>query len=206
MRSIAALVIILACFFIFWFYFKGSGSQKEETKEKPIAESKHSAGFNYAITTAMNSYYKLSEAFVNWDSAAVKVQAQSLKKNLDLIGFDELRKDSTGIAETASLFIIETKNDADSIAANPYILKQREGLNNLTQNLYDFLRTVKYDRSKLYLQQCPMAFNETNAGVWLSKVPEIVNPYMGLHHPRYGRAMLACGETKDTLNFIPSSK
>ncbi len=206
MRSIATIVIFLACFFIFWFYIKGRGKTKEETKEKPIAESKHSAAFNYAITTALNSYYALGTAFVNWDSTAVKDQALNLKKNLNLIGLDELKKDSAGIAETALAFIAETTTDADSMAANPNILKQREWLNNLTQNFYDFLRTVKYDRSKLYLQQCPMAFNEINPGVWLSKDPAIVNPYMGLHHPRYGRAMIACGETKDTLNFIPGSK
>jgi hypothetical protein len=29
---------------------------------------------------------------------------------------------------------------------------------------------------------------------------------MGLHHPHYGKGMIHCGETKDTLNFMPQPK
>jgi hypothetical protein len=63
------------------------------------------------------------------------------------------------------------------------------------------MRTIRYDGGKIYLQECPMAFNETEPGVWLSSTDSIQNPYLGLHHPKYKGGMLECGATKDTLNF-----
>jgi hypothetical protein len=64
------------------------------------------------------------------------------------------------------------------------------------------MRTIRYDESKIYLQECPMAFHDTAHGIWLSSKAEIRNPYLGLHHPKYKSGMLKCGETKDTLNFV----
>jgi hypothetical protein len=46
-----------------------------------------------------------------------------------------------------------------------------------------------------------MAFNDNEAAIWLSKTPQIRNPYLGLHHPRYKSGMIDCGETKDSLRF-----
>jgi len=46
-----------------------------------------------------------------------------------------------------------------------------------------------------------MAFNDSEAGVWVSKEEAIRNPYLGLHHPYYKSGMVECGETKDVVNF-----
>ncbi|HEV7621096.1 MAG TPA: DUF3347 domain-containing protein, partial [Flavisolibacter sp.] len=175
MRSIITISIILIVFVGFWFYLKNRGTGNSQPKEKPIPESKHSKEFNSSIGTVMENYYALTESLVNWDSSGVKSHAQALKSNLDSFKLDELKKDSAGIEETASAFMNEVKNDADSIRLNNSILLQRQALNNMTQNLYDFLRSVKYDRAKLYLEQCAMAFNETEPGVWLSKGASIRN-------------------------------
>ena len=80
---------------------------------------------------------------------------------------------------------------------------KRESLHALTQHLYDFLRAVRYDAKPLYLQKCPMAFNDTGEGVWLTDrgKDSIRNPYLGLHHPRYGKGMLECGENESTIDF-----
>jgi hypothetical protein len=67
--------------------------------------------------------------------------------------------------------------------------------------MYNLLRTVRYDRSKIYLQECPMAFGDDAAGLWLNNSDEVRNPYLGLHHPKYKDAMVDCGGAKDTLNF-----
>ena len=155
----------------------------------------------------LDSYYELTESLVNWDSLSSQTKAKSLKEKINELQLDELKKDSGAILETANSFLGDSKSNLDSIAANKGITAQREGLNSLSQNLYDFLRVVKYDESKLYFQLCPMAFNnETSPGVWLSKTDSIINPYMGIHHPHYGKGMIHCGETKDTLNFMPEPK
>jgi hypothetical protein len=78
---------------------------------------------------------------------------------------------------------------------------KRRSFHSLSQNIFDLLRTIRFDAAKVYLQECPMAFNDTEAAIWLSNKTEIRNPYLGLHHPRYQSGMLNCGDVKDSLRF-----
>jgi hypothetical protein len=68
----------------------------------------------------------------------------------------------------------------------------------ISDNLYNLIRTVKYDREVAYYQFCPMAFNDQGA-YWLSRESDIKNPY-------FGSTMLTCGETRETLDFTPKQK
>lgn len=77
--------------------------------------------------------------------------------------------------------------------------QKRRAFHTVSQNMYDLLRTVQYDAETVYLQECPMAFNDDETGNWLSNTADIRNPYLGLHHPRYKNGMLECGETKDSI-------
>jgi hypothetical protein len=206
MRNILIVIILLVVIILGW-RLVNKTNKAEEARQNPIKVSKHSQAFNASVGTMLDSYYDLTQSLVNWDSVASQTKAKSLKDKINNLQLDELKKDSGAILETANSFLTDSKSNLDSISANNGITAQREGLNSLTQNLYDFLRVVKYDESKLYLQLCPMAFNnETEPGVWLSKTDSIINPYMGIHHPHYGKGMIHCGETKDTLNFMPQPK
>lgn len=177
-------------------------AKKEADAPKPeaLAVSKHSDPFNAGIASALSDYARLTEQFINWDSAGVNATAQTLVKDFENLKLDELKKDSSGIYETAQTFADNAKGELQTIAAEKGIRPQREAFNNLTDNLRQLLNTVKYDREKLYLQECPMAFDDTKPGQWLSKTEEIRNPYLGLHHPTYGKGMMSCGETKQTIN------
>ncbi len=184
-----------------WYFGVTRKKPKDEVpKEPPVAVSRYSAGFNGAVGNFLNEYHALSEAFVTWDSAAVTADAGRLAKALDNLQWDEVKKD-TVIYETAKTYTGELKTSLGVIGGAENLTDKRHAFHTLSQNLYDLLRTVKYDGAKLYLQQCPMAFNDTEEGLWLSKDKEIRNPYLGLHHPKYKSGMLACGETKDTLSF-----
>lgn len=200
MRPILIFLLLAGAGIIAWLILARPEKKPATDKQEAIAVSKHSGGFNQAVTGALNDYEKLSEQFVNWDSAAVNTTAQTLINNLNRIPLDELKKDSSGIYETAILFIDNARGDAQTIATEKNIRPQREAFNSLTDNFYQFLNTVRFDRQPLYLQECPMAFDDTKPGLWLSEKEQIRNPYLGLHHPTYGKAMLSCGETKTTLN------
>ena len=206
MRNILIVIILVVVVITGWKFINKS-KNAEEARQNPIKVSKHSLAFNSSVGSMLDAYYGLTESLVNWDSISAQKKAKSLKDKINRLQLNELKKDSGAILETANSYLADSKSNLDSIAANTNIAPQRDGLNSLTQNLYDFLRVVKYDESKLYLQQCPMAFNnETSPGVWLSKTDSIINPYMGIHHPHYGKGMIHCGETKDTLNFMPQPK
>ena len=113
----------------------------------------------------------------------------------------ELKKDTTGIYESALDPLANSKTEVASILADPSFAEKKGSLNILSDNLRILLISVKYDRAKLYWQECPMAFGEDRPGNWLSKSKEVRNPYMGVNDPQYGDKMLNCGGPKDTIKF-----
>jgi hypothetical protein len=199
MRNLLLFLILAGAGILTWVIL--SRPEKKETREKAaaIAVSKHSTAFNESIAAVLNDYNTIAENFVKWDSVASGTAATALIKSLDSIRLEELKKDSAAIYETALMFIENAKGDAQTIAMEPTIRPQREAFNSMTDNLYQFLNTVNYDGQTLYLQECPMAFDDTKSAIWLSQKEEIRNPYLGLYHPHYGKGMLACGENKTKI-------
>ena len=201
MRPVTIFLVLAGAGIIAWLIIaRPKNTRHDLPKQEAMAVSKHSEVFNAAIASMLNNYDKLTEQFVNWDSGGAASTAQSLSKDMENLKLDELKKDSAAIYVTAVTFIDNAKGELQTVATEKTIRPQREAFNNLTDDLRQFLNTVKYDREKLYLQECPMAFDDTKPGQWLSKKEDIRNPYMGLHHPTYGKGMITCGETKQTIN------
>jgi hypothetical protein len=188
-----------------WFIWETRKKPKDETPEQmPIAVSKYSFDFIRSVDSALADYYILSESLVRWDSTRVNQNAEALKNSLQEIKFDELNKD-TLIHQTAQSYTETFTSNLDAFIQKKDLTAKRQSFNSLSQNFYDLLRTIRYDGGKVYLQECPMAFNDTEAGIWLSKTAPIRNPYLGLYHPKYKSGMLECGETKDSLAFITAA-
>ena len=101
--------------------------------------------------------------------------------------------------EIRSLFNRAKKNVVE-LEKKRGITQQRHVFDSLSKNFYSILKSIPSKSPEIYLQVCPMAFNEVDSGYWLSKSNIIRNPYMGLHHPRYHSGMLECGETLDSIN------
>lgn len=171
---------------------------KEPKEVQKNTESKHPSTFNASVQSVMDSYGALAEAFVNWDSTAVDRHSQELKVKLDSVNFYGFNPETiTAHVDTLNL----ARQDLQAMTTNKDMTSKRHNLDDLTGHLYSFLQQVKYDEKKIYLQECPMAFNDTIAAVWLSETDSIRNPYLGLHHPKYGKAMLECGATKSKIDF-----
>ena len=200
MRPIILFLIVAGAGIITWLVLARPNEKTEAPKQQALVVSKHSDAFNQSVETVLTDYEKLAEAFVNWDSTNVPAASQALLNDFNNIKMDEMKKDSSAIYETAVAFIDNAKGDLQTIAEAKGIRQQRETFNNLTDNLEQFINTVKYDREKLFLQQCPMAFDDVQSAKWLSKKEDIRNPYLGLKDPKYGKAMLSCGETIKTIN------
>jgi hypothetical protein len=202
MKKLALLIILALAGVITWYFWETKPKPDDETPQlNPVTVSQHSDSFNTSVNKVLNDYYALSEALVNWDSASVTVQANALKSSLEAANFNELKKD-TPIYQTATSFIDGSKEHLSTIAKPSIGLNEKRlAFNQLSDHMFNLMRTIRYDESKIYLQECPMAFNDTEPGIWLSNKAEIRNPYLGMHHPKYKRGMLECGETKDTINF-----
>lgn len=200
-----AFLLLLIGLFRYFFIGSGSGGGSNHSGPAPVSlrVSKHSDTFNRSMGDILNAYYKMTEGFVNWDTTVINSSGKELKIALDSLNLEELKKDTTGIYESAIDPLANAKTEVGSILADPSIAEKRGSLNILSDNLRTLLIAVKYDRAKLYWQECPMAFGEDRPGNWLSKSKETRNPYMGNKDPQYGDKMLNCGGPKDTIKFDP---
>jgi len=199
--AILLLIILVAAGSIYFIYFRGGKRNPKGPKPVPMAVSKHSDTFNSSVQQVLTTYYGLSEALVNWDTTATTAKAMGLQQALDSLRLDELKADTTGIYQSALDPLQNARSATATLLQAGDMEARRHAFQNISENIRLLIIVVRYDREKLYWQECPMAFGEDEAANWLSKSPEIRNPYLGLHHPEYKDGMLGCGETKATIDY-----
>ncbi|MDB5198685.1 MAG: hypothetical protein JWO92_648 [Chitinophagaceae bacterium] len=197
-KLLAILFIVLLAFAAWWIFFKDK-PHNGGPKQQPLKVGKHSAEFNQSVGAVITAYLSLKEAFVNADTAKIKDQEKKLIAAIDSIKIDELKKDTTGIFQSAQLLIGDIKSNADAIVKETDITEMRQDFRMISENLFPLLKTIHYEGEKLYWQNCPMAFGEGKDASWISNTEEILNPYLGKNHPEYKGTMLHCGEIKDTI-------
>lgn len=201
---VVTLLIVILIGVVAWKFIFPKKDVDQTPKPESLVVSKHSSNFNQSMNKALDAYYALTESFVNWDTTKVSTSLVSFKAAVDSINIPEMQKDSA-IYETAKTQWESIKAEVAGMQADTSLYERREDLNSLSQQMFDLLRIVKYDVSKVYYHECPMALNNYEASAfWLSTDGETKNrrnPYLGLHDPKYGKAMLTCGMTRDSINF-----
>lgn len=83
------------------------------------------------------------------------------------------------------------KEDGEHIGKTPELDHQRHHFALLTDEMYPLVKAFKPNVGKVYYDYCPMARAHKGA-YWLSKESVIKNPF-------YGKKMIECGMTKETL-------
>lgn len=160
--------------------------------QKTLGQSVNSDSFNLGFNALMNDYYELKNAFIKENIDAINKASNSLSTNASLLKISELKADSL-IINVAKLYTRNLQDELSGLIKESDIENKRMSFQIVTSDVYDLIRTVKYDRAKVYLQHCPMAFKNKGAD-WLSNSSEIENPYLP-------KMMLDCGEIKDSVNF-----
>ncbi len=190
-------VFLLGCYF---FFAKKSEVVQPETKQEAIVLKAHSDTFNQSINQLVNTYLSVKDAFVEDDTANIKLKTTQFCTLLESLNLSELAKDSSGIYETVNMTKSDILANANSLLQQKDITEMRRDFSALTDVMYPtFFNAIKYEGPVLYLQNCPMAFNDNEPANWISNNKEIVNPYMGKNHPKYHAGMLNCGDIKDTI-------
>ncbi len=197
-KLLAIIFLALVLFGLWWLFFK-KNSNRNSTKTEAIEIKKHTDQFNESIAAAMSTYLDLKSAFVDGDTLKVKTETQKFISSIDSIKMDELQKDTTTILETAKAQLGDIKANAVALLPETDITEMRQDFRMISENLYPFLKTIRYEGQTLYWQNCPMAFGEGKEANWISNSREIINPYLGKDHPEYKATMLHCGEIKDTI-------
>jgi len=204
-KFLLVVIVLLIALVGAWYFGLFKGKDKPSgPKPEGLIVSKHSNSFNESMSKALDSYYTLTESFVNWDTTKINASLADLKTSVDSLRIQEMEKDSA-IYPTVQSQWESIKAEISGMQADTALYEKREDLNMLSQQMFDLLRIVKYDAAKVFYQECPMALNNYEASAfWLSANSETKsrrNPYLGLHDPKYGKAMLTCGSTRDSINF-----
>lgn len=199
MRRLLVLLLIIALGFGVWWMFFRDKESSDGSKQQPLKVGKHSSEFNQSISNMVTEYLSLKEAFVDADTSKIKEQQRKLIATLDSIRLDDLKKDTSGIFQSAQILVGDIRSNAEAISKEKDITEMRQDFRMVSENLFPLLKAIGYEGEKLYWQNCPMAFGEGKDGSWLSKTEKIVNPYLGKNHPEYKGTMLHCGEIKDTI-------
>ena len=193
-----ALVVVAVV--VYFVVFNKKKNKGDDSKQQSIVLKKHSDAFNNSTDSVVNAYLDIKNAFVNADTAAAKVATRNFILLLDRLPVDELKNDTATIFETVQSNIADIKSNATSLLNQTDITEMRKDFSAVTDMMYpSFFTTINYEGPKLYLENCPMAFNDSIAANWISNSSEIVNPYMGKNHPTYHSGMLACGSVKDSI-------
>ena len=197
-KLFAILVVVVLALGLWWMFFKDK-SHNDSPKQQPLKVGNHSAEFNQDINSVVSAYLSLKDAFVNADTAKIKAQEINFISVIDSVKLDDLKKDTSGIFQSAQMMMGDIKSNAEAISKETDITEMRQDFRMVSENLFPLLKTIHYEGEKLYWQNCPMAFGEGKDASWISNTAEIINPYLGKNHPEYKGTMVHCGEIKDTI-------
>lgn len=160
--------------------------------QKALGQSVNSDSFNVSFNAVLSSYYELKNAFIKEDINVINKVSNTLITNTAALKLTELKADSL-IVNTAKQYTQNLQDELSGLVKETDLENKRQSFQIVTNDVYDLIRTVKYDRAKVYLQHCPMAFKNKGAD-WLSNSSEIENPYLP-------KMMLDCGVIKDSVDF-----
>lgn len=186
--TLATILFLAAC---------GGNDEKaavSEAPQAPLGQSVNSDTFNLVFGKMLDSYFQLKDHFIKENDTLITKSTEQLLADINATDgvLGELKADSS-IISTAKTYTTGISNELSAVKQEKDIEERRKSFQVLSEQLYDLIRTVKYDRAVVYHQYCPMAFNDAGA-FWLSNSSDIRNPYLP-------KKMLICGEVKDSIDF-----
>jgi hypothetical protein len=200
MKRIFAVALVIVVALAVWFlFFKPDNKTIVSPQPTTTAAKKHSPEFDQQITSLINSYVAMKNAFVDADTSEIKAKTSGFIASADSLNLNELQEKDSSIYMTVQQNVSDIKANADPILKENDITEMRHDFSMVSENLYPFLKTIGYEGDKLYWQNCPMAFGDDKPANWLSNTSEIINPYLGKKDPKYKSGMLHCGENMDSI-------
>ncbi|MBC7904547.1 MAG: DUF3347 domain-containing protein [Gemmatimonadaceae bacterium] len=200
---IGIILVAIAGFAIYKLAFdKGGNDGPKGAKQQPLAISKNSSAFNESFDRLLTGYFELKDALVEYDTLKANAAARNVAGYADSLQTEQITGDSTGdIQKMAADYAASISGSAKGLVGEGDLTKKKREFQMISESLYELVRTVRYDRKKLFHQHCPMAFNDDEEAYWISDNNKVVNPYLGKKHPKYKDAMLGCGDITDSLDY-----
>lgn len=199
---VGIIAVALIVFLIDKLFFSKKPPVDNTPPQQALVISKNSEAFNISFEKLLSSYFELKDGLANYDTAQANAAAKKLVVAADSLKTSEIKGDTTGdIKKTAENFTGTISGSAKGLIGEANLDQKKREFNMISDGLYNLIRTVRYDRQKIYHQHCPMAFNDSEDGYWISTSNKIDNPYLGRKHPKYKASMETCGDVTDSLDF-----
>ena len=147
--------------------------------------------FKKQLGEVTKSYLILKDAFVKSDAQAVKLAAENTIATMKNVDMEVLTAEAHSKWMKLQKTIMDNLN---GIVQMDGIEMKRSHFSIVSNSLLEAIKQYgmhSAEKSALYLEYCPMAFDNKGA-YWISDSKEIMNPY-------FGDAMLHCGEVKEIL-------
>lgn len=157
-----------------------------------LSQSANSEAFNLSFGDMLSQYYSLTDHFISENDTGIAAASRRLLLAADSLKLDELKAD-TNIVATARSYAIGISSELKGLLGETELEPKRKSYQLVSDQLYDLIRTVHYDRQIIYQFYCADAFSD-QGGTWLSHGKEIRNPYLP-------KKKLDCGELRDSLDF-----
>ena len=185
---------IILCSFPLFMLACSNKDEKPKSVDVPqsaLTQSANSEAFNKSFSILLSNYYALKDAFIKEDTVNIAANAKALMIACDSLKLGELKADAA-IVETAKMNNQNLKDELKGLQGEAGLLNKRKSFQMATSDMYDLLRVVKYDQAIVYMQHCPMAFENRGAD-WLSNTSDVANPYIP--------GMDGCVEVKDSVDY-----
>ena len=147
------------------------------------------ANVKSSIDNLIPPYLELKDALVATDAKMAQQKAMGLKQ-----ATQSLAVEATKYPEGQMKFLMEQlhgiQTKTTEMATGADIEAQRRAFYAVSENMYKILKAFDAANKDLFVQFCPMAFEE--GAWWISDNKEIRNPY-------YGDKMLKCGRVEEKI-------
>ena len=138
-----------------------------------------------SVNNVITAYLSIKNALTTDNSSASKNQAKVLLAAINTVPVDKFTAEQKTIWAS---YTDKLQFDSRHISESDAIDHQREHFASLSKNLFLMIKGLKLNTSVIYEQYCPM-----KKATWLSETAAIKNPY-------FGKQMLTCGKTTETIN------
>lgn len=140
------------------------------------------------ISDVYTDYIGIKNSLIKDNPDSASIYAKKMFKDIDKVQMGKLTS-----AQHIAWMNNTTKlsYDAEHIKGTVELEHQREHFISLSKNMFDLLKVFHTNSSTIYYQFCPMA-NDGKGAYWVSEQSKIINPY-------FGKKMLSCGSTKETI-------
>ena len=180
--------------FVFLLTVLACHTHNKTEQENNIVSVHHTVNtpFNEAFARLMTDYYHVKENFYVENDSLIHQFSRKMIKDADSLQFNSFAAD-TAIIEKGETLAASISGELQGLLGESNLENKRRSFYTLSEQLYELIKTVQYNREPIYHFNCELAFEQSGA-TWLSNTMEKHNPYLP-------KGTTACAEIIDTLNF-----